>query len=255
AAVLDRLERIQLAAAAPAEAPITPVELSFSQLHDFEVCPVRYRFAQVWGVPAPPDELQPRHVAAIGSTDLGAAVHEALAAWHNTGGDLLQLYRGPEAGREMLARYIALPLSGGRTLAVEAGFKMAVGGTRVRGVVDRICEIEGKVALIDFKTNANLDPALMAAYSLQLRIYGLAAHARVTAPEDKGLFWQQTSPDGEWAVHIAETDNKVCYAYLYHHRSAAVGALPIAADVWLYNLTPAPQVAEWTLPDARDRLP
>ena len=130
----------------------------------------------MWGVPAPPDELQPRHVAAIGSTELGAAVHEALAAWHNTGGDLLQLYRGPEAGREMLARYIALPLSGGRTLAVEAGFKMAVGGTRVRGVVDRICEIEGKVALIDFKTNANLDPALMAAYSLQLRIYGLAAH-------------------------------------------------------------------------------
>ena len=76
----------------------------------------------------------------------------------------------------MLARYIALPLSGGRTLAVEAGFKMAVGGTRVRGVVDRICEIDGKVALIDFKTNANLDPALMAAYSLQLRVYGLAAH-------------------------------------------------------------------------------
>src|SRR5207302_1730174 len=49
AAVLDRLERIQLAAAAPAEARITPVELSFSQLHDFEVCPVRYRFAQVCG--------------------------------------------------------------------------------------------------------------------------------------------------------------------------------------------------------------
>ena len=82
-----------------------------------------------------------------------------------------------------------------------------------------------------------------------------APRTRVTAPEDKGLFWQQTSPDGEWAVHIAETDNKVCYAYLYHHRSAAVGARPIAADVWLYNLTPAPQVAEWTLPDARDRLP
>src|SRR5438128_1285187 len=176
AAVLDRLERIQPAAAASAEARITPVELSFSQLHDFEVCPVRYRFAQVWGVPAPPDELQPRHVAAIGSTELGAAVHEALAAWHNAGGDLLDLYRGPEKGREMLARYLAHPLSRARTLAVEAGFNMAIGATRVRGVVDRICEIEGHVGLLDFKTNANLDPALMAAYSLQLRIYGLAAH-------------------------------------------------------------------------------
>ena len=176
AAVLDRLERIQPAAAVAPEAGITRVELSFSQLHDFELCPVRYRFAQVWGVPAPPDELQPRHVAAIGSTELGASVHEALAAWHNSGGDILQLYRGPEAGREMLKRYVELPLSGGRTLAVEAGFNMAIGGTRVRGVVDRVCEIDGRVALIDFKTNATLDRALMDAYSLQLRIYGLAAH-------------------------------------------------------------------------------
>jgi len=49
---------------------------------------------------------------------------------------------------------------------------MAIGGTRVRGVVDRVCEVDGRVALIDFKTNATLDHALMEAYSLQLRIYG-----------------------------------------------------------------------------------
>jgi len=175
AAVLDRLEQIQPAAAATPEAVGAPVSLSFSQLHDFELCPVRYRFAQLWGVPAPPDELQPRHVTAIGSTELGAAVHEALAAWHNTGGDLLDLYRGSEKGREMLARYLAHPLSRARTLAVEAGFNMAIGATRVRGVVDRICEVDGRVALIDFKTNATLDAALMDAYALQLRIYGLAA--------------------------------------------------------------------------------
>src|SRR5213076_2962176 len=109
AAVLDRLEMIQPATSAPPPATPAKVALSFSQLHDFEVCPVRYRFAQVWAVPAPPDELQPRHVQAVGSTELGAAVHEALAAWHNTGGSLLDLYRGPEAGREMLTRYLAHP--------------------------------------------------------------------------------------------------------------------------------------------------
>ena len=184
-AVLDRLERIQPAAPAQRQATPPAIELSFSQLHDFEVCPVRYRFSQVWGVPAPPDELQPRHVAgraqgaphnkSVGSTELGFAVHEALAAWHNTGGELLEPYRGPEAGREMLARYLAHPLAGARTLAVEAGFNMAIGNTRVRGVVDRICEVGGRVVLIDFKTNATLDPVLMEAYSLQLRIYGLAA--------------------------------------------------------------------------------
>src|SRR5438874_9017550 len=56
AAVLDRLEQIQPGASVSAGAATQPIDLSFSQLHDFEVCPVRYRFAQVWKVPAPPDE-------------------------------------------------------------------------------------------------------------------------------------------------------------------------------------------------------
>jgi DNA helicase II / ATP-dependent DNA helicase PcrA len=174
-AVLQRLEAFRPAPTGETDGATRTIELSFSQLHDFELCPVRYRFAEVWGVPAPPDELQPRHVRAIGSTELGAAVHEALAAWHNTGGDLLELYSGPELGREMLSRYLAHPLAAARTLAAEAGFNLSIGGTRVRGVVDRVCEIEGRTALIDFKTNATLDAALMDAYRLQLRIYGVAA--------------------------------------------------------------------------------
>jgi DNA helicase-2/ATP-dependent DNA helicase PcrA len=175
AQVLDRLERVRPADLQREVAAPPALTLSFSQLHDFEVCPVRYRFSQVWRVPAPPDELQPRHVQAIGSTELGASVHEALAAWHNTGGDLLELYRGPEAGREMLARYLTHALSRARTLAVEVGFNMAIGTTRIRGVVDRVCEDSGSTVLIDFKTNATLDPVLMQAYSMQLRIYGVAA--------------------------------------------------------------------------------
>jgi DNA helicase II / ATP-dependent DNA helicase PcrA len=179
--VLDRLEQIRPASTAGGEVAPPPVEMSFSQLHDFELCPVRYRFAHVWRVPAPPDELQPAHVRAAGSTELGAAVHEALAAWHGGGGDLLELYRGPEAGREMLERYRRHPLAAATTLAVESGFNMTVGQTRVRGLVDRICELDGSVTLIDFKTNATLDDELLAAYSLQLRIYGLAAHRGLLA--------------------------------------------------------------------------
>jgi superfamily I DNA/RNA helicase len=174
-AVLDRLERIRPDRPVESIAAATTVELSFSQLHDFELCPIRYRFAHVWRVPAPPDELQPAHVRAAGSSELGVAVHEALAAWHDDGGDLLRLYRGPEAGREMLARYLADPLAAARTLAVEAGFNMTVAGARVRGVVDRVCEAGGRTVLIDFKTNATLEAALIEAYTLQLRIYGVAA--------------------------------------------------------------------------------
>ncbi|MDQ2923756.1 MAG: ATP-dependent helicase, partial [Candidatus Dormibacteraeota bacterium] len=72
AAVLERLEQLQPRQVETLIAPTRELELSFSQLHDFEVCPVRYRFSQVWRVPAPPDELQPRHVQAVGSTELGS---------------------------------------------------------------------------------------------------------------------------------------------------------------------------------------
>jgi hypothetical protein len=174
-AVLDRLEQITPQGLDTASAPSRQIELSFSQLHDFELCPIRYRFREVWGVPAPPDDLLPRFVKAAGSTELGAAVHEALASWHVLGGDLLGLYRGPEAGREMLARYLTTPLASARTLAVEVGFNLRIGTTSVRGQVDRICELGGAAILVDYKTNATLDPTLMEAYTTQLRLYGLAA--------------------------------------------------------------------------------
>jgi RecB family exonuclease len=84
----------------------------------------------------------------------------------------------------MLARYLAHPLAAARTLAVEAGFNMSIGSTRVRGVVDRVCQVDGRAALIDFKTNATLDPEVMEAYRLQLRIYGVAAR-RGLLPGDR----------------------------------------------------------------------
>jgi Superfamily I DNA and RNA helicases len=174
-AVLDRWQQIRPRDEALAPEPDRDIELSFSQLHDFEVCPVRYRFSQVWGVPAPPDDMLPSFVRASGSSELGAAVHAALAAWHSGGGDLLGIYRGPDAGREMLARYLVHPLATAPTLGVELEFNLRLGQTRVRGFVDRVCEVEGRAVLVDYKTNATLDSRLIEAYSMQLRLYGLAA--------------------------------------------------------------------------------
>jgi RecB family exonuclease len=45
----------------------------------------------------------------------------------------------------------------------------------VKGVVDRVCELDGRVTLVDYKTNARLDERLRHAYATQLRLYGLAA--------------------------------------------------------------------------------
>ena len=151
------------------------VHLSFSDLHQFELCPVRYRYAAVWQVPAPPDELQSKAVQGISSSELGRAVHEALAAFHTDGVDLLSHYAGPEAGRELLARYLEHPLARAETLGAEVEFNLRLRNARVRGLVDRICVVDGRATLVDYKTNAHLDAALLDAYSTQLRLYGLAA--------------------------------------------------------------------------------
>jgi RecB family exonuclease len=87
----------------------------------------------------------------------------------------MAMYSGPEAGREMLAHYLTHPLARAQTFAVEVGFNMRIGTTRVRGLVDRVCELDGQTVLVDYKTNASLDASLVEAYSVQLRLYGLAA--------------------------------------------------------------------------------
>jgi DNA helicase II / ATP-dependent DNA helicase PcrA len=173
--VLDHFELVRTTRAEEEVVPARELELSFSQLHAFEICPLRYRFSQVWGVPAPPDELLDRAARAASSTELGASVHAALAAWHAGSGDLLAVYEGPAAGRAMLEGYRQQPLAAAATLGVEVEFKIRAGGVRVRGVVDRVCELDGRTVLVDYKTNANLDDSLLAAYELQLRLYGLAA--------------------------------------------------------------------------------
>jgi len=174
---LERLDRLPRRTAPAAVREGRAVQLSFSQLHQFEVCPVRYRFQQVWGVPAPPDELLPQVARkGEGASELGAAVHRALDAWHSRGGDLLELYEGPDAGREMLRAYLTHPLAHAGTLGSEVEFNLKLGdGVRLKGYVDRVCRQDGEPVLVDYKTNARLDRRLQEVYSTQLRLYGLAA--------------------------------------------------------------------------------
>ena len=188
-AVLARLEQID--AGLPRHemvAVAAPRALSFSQLHQFDLCPVRYRFAEVLRLPAAPDELLPKRAQTSGSTELGAAIHSALAAWHSRGGDLLSLYSGPDPGRDILERYLATPLAATPTIGVELDFNLRLGDTRVRGIVDRVCMLDGRTTLIDYKTNASLDAKLIESYSVQLRLYGLAAkHGLLPGGDDPRL--------------------------------------------------------------------
>ncbi len=173
---LEQLRRLRCRPVSAADGAGTTVRLSFSQLHQFELCPVRYRFQEVWRVPAPPDELLPRAARRGGGAELGAAVHRALDAWHAAGGELLDRYDGPEAGRDMLRAYLGHPLAEAPTLGTEVEFNLRLGdAVRVKGVVDRVCELDGRTTLVDYKTNARLDQRLRAAYGTQLQLYGLAA--------------------------------------------------------------------------------
>jgi hypothetical protein len=215
AAIIARLERLTREGPETA-ATRRPEELrlSFSQLHQFELCPVRYRFQHVWRVPAPPDELLPRAGAAgAGAVELGVAAHRALAAWHTAGGDLLELYQGPPAGRDMLQAYLAHPLARAATLGCEVEFNLrlqepGVGDLLLKGYVDRVCELEGETALVDYKTNARLDERLRETYGTQLRLYGLAAARGLLpgGPDPRLLLFDlregeatEVSPDAEGA--------------------------------------------------------
>ena len=186
--VIAQLERLAGLGARAADQPRVPgVRLSFSQLHHFQVCPVRYRFQEVWRVPAPPDELLPKS-ARRGGSELGAAVHRALDAWHTAGGDLLDRYEGPDAGRDLLRVYLSHPLARARTLGAEVEFNLRLAGdVRVKGIVDRVCELDGRTVLVDYKTNARLDERLREVYAAQLRLYGLAAR--------RGLLPGSAEPD------------------------------------------------------------
>jgi len=221
-AVITRMERLTLSNPPPMrgregwgpdDSP-QPLQLSFSQLHLFEVCPLRYRYEYVWRVPAPPDELLAR-AARIGgaeAVDLGSSVHRALAAWHTAGGDLLGIYTGPEAGREMLRAYLEHPLSRAVTYGTEMEFNLRLGQARVKGVVDRVCRYEARPTLVDYKTNARLDARLREAYAHQLRLYGLAA--------DRGLL-----PGGEGA--------RLILFDLRHSEAIEVAPDPEAAEAWV----------------------
>jgi DNA helicase II / ATP-dependent DNA helicase PcrA len=176
--VADRLELLGSRLAAPPDpAPSAPPRLSFSQLHQFEVCPVRYRFQEVLGVPAPPDQLLPTAARrGTGAAELGSAVHQALALWHVRGGDLLGAYDGPPEGEQLLRAYLSHPLAAATTLGMEVEFNLLLDeGVRVKGLVDRVCELDGRTVLVDYKTNARLDRRLREVYTGQLQLYGLAA--------------------------------------------------------------------------------
>jgi DNA helicase-2/ATP-dependent DNA helicase PcrA len=178
----------------PAGAPIL---LSFRQVDDYEVCPLKYKYTHVLRVPL----LRDHRVV------YGSAVHAGAMEYNRRRArgqpvTLDHLYRAFEAawvtegfvsrehedqrlaeGREVLQSFLAFQEATGTTpTMVESRFAFSVGPTRVRGRWDRVDirrtgEGGAEVVIIDFKTSdvrAQKDADRRARDSLQLAIYALA---------------------------------------------------------------------------------
>lgn len=75
----------------------------------------------------------------------------------------------------MLARYQGHALAEAPTLGTEVEFNLQLDGVRLRGLIDRVAEMDGRLTLVDYKTNQRLEGSLLDAYRTQLQLYGLAA--------------------------------------------------------------------------------
>jgi DNA helicase-2/ATP-dependent DNA helicase PcrA len=172
--------------------PDQPLLLSYRQVDDYELCPLKYKYTHILRVPL----LRDHRVV------YGAAVHEAIREYHRRRArrqpvslqDVLAHFervwvsegfisREHEdqrlaEGREVLARFVEFQEASGHVPTfVEAPFSFQVGMTRVKGRWDRVDVRGDDVVLIDFKTSdvrAQPDADRRARDSLQLAIYALA---------------------------------------------------------------------------------
>jgi len=172
--------------------PETPLIVSFRQVDDYALCPLKYKYTHILRVP-----LMRDHRVVYGS-----AVHEAIREYHRRKArrqpvsldDLLRHFERAwvnegfisrehedqrmDEGREVLAQFFAFQeASGFVPTFVEAPFSFQVGATRVKGRWDRVDLRDGEVVLIDFKTSdvrAQKDADRRARDSLQLAVYALA---------------------------------------------------------------------------------
>lgn len=176
----------------------TPITLSFRQVDDYQVCPLKYKYTHVLRVPL----LRDHRVV------YGAAVHAGAMEYNRRRArgqpvGLDDLIRAFEAawvtegfvsrehedqrlaeGREVLRTFLAFQLASGTTpTMVESRFAFQVENTRVRGRWDRVDlrqNGEGNASeatIIDFKTSdvrTQKDADRRAKDSLQLWIYALA---------------------------------------------------------------------------------
>jgi DNA helicase-2/ATP-dependent DNA helicase PcrA len=180
--------------------------LSASDLELYRTCPLKYKFARVFGIPQEPTINQ----------RFGILIHRVLEQFHKerehgTGGEdgLRRLMRLFEAGWrrsgfgstddelqfrdkavEALRRYWEQEESGGaEPVWVERKFDFSIGPHHLRGRVDRVDRLpDGGYELIDYKTGERKSEAELAD-DLQLALYRVAAREAWDLEAELGSYY------------------------------------------------------------------
>ena len=167
--------------------------LSASAIEKYETCPLQFKLSRDWRIP------EESHAA----LQYGGAMHLALRHYYDavrfgkpaTPAQVVQIFRDEFAkavipdhyqrelyehqGERQLQDFIAAAeRSAPNVLHTEQDFTIEVGGSQVRGKIDRIDRLEdGTVRIVDYKTG-KAKTQDQADESLQLSIYALAAQQK-----------------------------------------------------------------------------
>ncbi len=195
--------RVNLEAASPAGSAVTPwiewpprvpldaAPLSASAIDSYERCPLQFKIARDWNLPAEP----------AAPMQFGAAVHTVLHDYFRalrqgesrTREQVLAKFREEMAkgrfddplqrelyekqGEEQVSAFLATSAAAPAPIVLdtERKFRVEINGVTVVGRVDRLDQLEGKrVRIVDYKTGRPRDQE-DADKSLQLSLYALAA--------------------------------------------------------------------------------
>lgn len=199
-----------------------PINLSYSQIEVFNLCPLKYKFSYVLGLPTPPS-------AAL---SFGNTIHEtmrdfyqkAIAGQNPSKDDLRRIFeenwnylgyasraheeKYKKEGIKLLEGYFektynprVLPI------ALEQSFSIKIGGARINGKIDRIDPAEDGIEIIDYKTGkASTQKEIDK--DLQLSLYALTATEGVLT--QMGVLKQTPRPENVTvSFYFFDTQEKI----------------------------------------------